>query len=222
MPGFSKPLVYSFTLLKTADSCMYKCYRMYVKKDIPFFETAEMKWGNEVHSAFEYRLGGKPLPENMRHWEPLVVTYVERKARPEMKVGITRDGKPCGFFGDGVWLRGKIDATMIAGTAAFLPDWKTGSSKYEDPFELEIQALMLKAANPYLVKIAGHYVWLKEDRIGGTHDLSDFQVTWAKVHNKVEVIEDAMKDGEWPKTKTPLCGYCSVKDCEHWFDARAK
>ena len=37
-----------------------------------------------------------------------------------------------------------------------------------------------------------------------------------------EVIEDAMKAGEWPKTKGPLCGYCNVVDCENQFDARAK
>lgn len=215
VPGFSKPLVYSFTMLKTADSCMYKCYRMYVKKDIPYFETPEMKWGNEVHSAFEYRLGGKSLPENMRHWEPLIVVYVERKARPEMKVGITREGKPTGFFDKDVFVRGKIDATMIVNSNGFLADWKTGNSKYEDPFELEIQALMLQAANPYLTKIGGHYVWLKEDRIGQVYDLSDTRSTWAAVHNKVEEIEDNMKADEWPKTKGPLCGWCNVLDCEH-------
>jgi PD-(D/E)XK nuclease superfamily len=215
MPEFvSRPLVYSFTLLKTADSCMYKAYRMYVKKDVPFFETPEMKWGNDVHTAMEHRLGGKPLPAEMRHWEPIVAAYAERKAQPERKLGVTRDGKPTDFFGTGVFLRGKIDVTMMHGTAAFLPDYKTGNSKYEDAFELEIQAVMLHAAYPHLTRITGCYVWLKENRIGQTHDLSDTRSTWAKVHTKVEAIEDAMKEGDWPKNKTPLCGWCGVLDCE--------
>jgi hypothetical protein len=222
MPEFSKPLVYSYTLLKTADTCLYKCFRQYVKRDLPFDKTPEIKWGEDVHNAMEYRIGGKPLPENMRHWEPLVVAYVERGAKPEKKTGITKLGNPTGFFDKDVWLRCKIDTTMLNGTAVFLADWKTGNSKYEDPFELEIQALTLKAAIPQVNKIAGHYVWLKENRVGEVHDLSDFNATWSKINNKVEVIEDCMATGEWPKTKSGLCGYCAVKDCENWYEAKRK
>lgn len=222
MQAFTKPLVYSFTMLSTADNCLYKAFRMYVKKDLPFVETLEMKWGNEVHSAFEHRLGGKPLPHNMIHWEPLISAYVDRKALPEMKLGVTRKGQPTGFFDKDVFLRGKIDATMTSPTAAFIADWKTGSSRYENPFELEVQAVMLRAARPTIQKIGGHYVWLKEDRIGQPYDLSDVSSTWARINNKVEVIEDCMASGKWPKSKNPLCGYCPVKDCENWYEAKPK
>jgi PD-(D/E)XK nuclease superfamily len=228
MPAqFAKPLVYSYTLLKTADTCLYKCYRQYIKRDLPFDKTPEIDWGNKVHEAMEYRLGGKPLPgavlnddgtvkwPSMQHWEPLAVVYVERQARPEKKTGITKEGKPTGFFDKDVWLRCKIDATMLRGANVFLADWKTGSSRYEDPFELEIQALTLKAAIPAITRVGGHYVWLKENRVGEPHDLSDFTATWAKVNNKVEVIEDCQASGEWPKTKNPLCGWCGVLDCEN-------
>lgn len=222
MQNFAKPLVYSFTMLNTADNCLYKAFRQYVKKDIPYVESPEMKWGNEVHTAMEYRLGGKPLPHNMIHWEPLVSVYADRKALGEMKVGVTRVGGPTGFFDKDVFLRGKIDVTLVKTQAAFIADWKTGNSKYESPFELEIQALMLRAARPTLQKIMGHYVWLKEDRIGQPYDLSDVSATWARVNNKVEVIEDCMATGEWPKNKNPLCGYCPVKDCENWYEAKPK
>jgi hypothetical protein len=215
MPEFNKPLVFSYTLLKTADTCLYKCFRQYVKRDLPFDMTPEIEFGNKVHEAMEYRIGGKPLPEDMRHWEPIVSAYVDRKAKPEKKTGITKDCKPTGFFDSDVWLRCKIDVTMLNGNAVFISDFKTGNSKYEDPFELEIQALTLKAAIPAITKIAGHYAWLKENRIGEVHDLSDFNSTWAKINNKVERIEDAMKDGDWPKNKNPLCGWCACTDCEH-------
>jgi hypothetical protein len=220
-PAF-KPIVYSYTLLKTADTCLYKCYRQYIKRDLPFDKTPEIEYGNKVHEAMEYRLGGKPLPNEMLHWEPLVAVYAERNAKSEKKTGITRDCKPTGFFDKDVWLRCKIDVTMLHGNAVFLADFKTGNSKYEDSFELEIQALTLKAAIPQIERIAGHYAWMKENRVGQIHDLSDFNSTWAKINNKVEVIEDAQASGEWPKTKSPLCGWCNVKDCENWHDARAK
>jgi hypothetical protein len=213
--SMQKPLVYSYTMLNTADNCLHKAYRQYVKKDLKFVETPEMKFGNEVHSAMEYRIGGKPLPESMRHWEPLVAVYAERKAIPEMKLGITREGKPTGFFDKDVFFRGKADVVLRNGQAAFLGDWKTGSSKYENPFELECQAVGVHAAMPNLRKIAGHYIWLKENRTGEVYDLTDTRSAWAKINNKVEVIEDNMKSGEWPKNKNPLCGWCPVLDCEN-------
>lgn len=216
-----KPLVYSFTMLNTADTCLHRCFRQYVKKDVPYVETPEMAWGNKVHSAMEYRIGGKPLPTEMQQWEPIAAAFARPGARAEMKMGLTREGKPAEFFGKDVFFRGKVDVTLIQSTAAFLPDWKTGSSKYEDPFELACQAVMVKAANPYLTRIGGCYVWLKENRVGQKYDLSDFNSTWAKINNKVEAIEDAMAAGEWPKTKGPLCGWCGVKDCENWYDAKA-
>jgi hypothetical protein len=215
MPGFSKPLVYSYTLLKTADTCLYKCFRQYVKRDLPFDKTPEIDYGNKVHEAMEYRLGGKPLPQDMMHWEPIVSVYAERKAKPEKKTGITKDCKPTGFFDKDVWLRCKVDVTMLNGTAVFISDFKTGNSKYEDPFELEIQALTLKAAIPAITKIAGHYAWMKDNRVGQIYDLSNFNATWSKINNKVEVIEDAQASGEWPKTKNPLCPWCAVFDCEN-------
>lgn len=208
-----KPLVYSYTLLNTFDICPHQMYRRYVKKDQPFVETPEMAFGNKVHSAMEYRIGGKPLPADMQHWEPLAAAFARPTARSEMKMGLTKQGKPTGFFDQDVWLRGKVDVTIIEGTAAFLPDWKTGKSR-EHPFELEIQALMVHAANPYLTKIAGCYVWLKENRMGQVHDLSDTRSTFAYVSNKVEQIEDCMKSGDWEKKKGPLCSWCSCVDCE--------
>jgi len=137
MPEISKPLVYSFTMLNTADTCLHRCYRQYVKRDIPYVPTPEMEFGNEVHTAMEHRVGGKPLPEKMRHWEPIAATFARPGARSEMEDGRYPRRKPAEFFGKDVFLRGKIDVTLIEGTSAFLPDWKTGGSRYEDPFELE-------------------------------------------------------------------------------------
>ena len=83
-------MVYSYTLLKTADTCLYKCFRQYMKRDLPFDKTPEIECGNKVHEAMEHRIGGKPLPQEMIHWEPIVSAYVDRKAKPEKKTGITK------------------------------------------------------------------------------------------------------------------------------------
>jgi len=212
----AKPLVFSYTLLHTYDDvCPYQTFRRYVKKDLPFVETPAMKKGNEIHAAMEYRIGGKPLPESMRQWEMFVAPLDGKNARAELKLGITNEGKPTGFFDKDVWCRGKADVVMIQNNNTFLIDWKSGNSRYESSFEIEIQAMMLKAANPYLVKIAGCYAWLAENRMGTVYDLSDFNSTWAKVNNIAEDIQDDMATGEWEKRKGPLCGYCPCLDCEN-------
>jgi len=209
-----KPFVFSFTVINTFLICAHQMYRRYVKKDVVFKGTPESEWGNQVHSAFEYRLGGKPLPTNMVQWEPLVAPLDGLGARAEVKLGITAQGKPTGFFDENVWLRGKADVIAISGTACFLPDWKTGKPR-EEPLELAVNAMLVHAHNPYLRTFTGSYVWLKENRMGVPHDVSDTNSTWAKVNNIVEDIKDCMQSGDWHKRKSPLCGWCDVFDCEH-------
>lgn len=214
MQSIAKPLVYTFTNLNTYQICPHQMWRRYVKKDLEFKKTPEMDYGNEVHTAFEYRIGGKPLPVSMQQWEPFARAFDGLNAKAEVKLGVTREGRPTDFWGKDVWFRGKADVVVIQGTAAFLPDWKTGKRR-EEPFELECQAMMLHAANPYLTSIKASYVWLKENSMGLPHDVSDTSSTWARVNNIVEEIEDCMKSGEWEKKRSPLCGWCDVFDCEN-------
>lgn len=215
-----KPIIFSYTLLNNyANVCPHQTYRRYVKKDQPYVESEEMKWGNAVHTALEYRLGGKPLPPNMQQWEPIVAAFDGRGATAEQKLGIRRNGSPCGFFDEGVWFRGKIDVTIIQGTTAVIADYKTGSSSNESSFELETNAFLLNLRHPHITRIAGFYIWLKEGRVGQKYDLSDMASTWQKVTKLATQFE---ADVTWEKRKSGLCGYCSVEDCENHFVARPK
>lgn len=218
-----KPFIWTHTNLHCfGDTCEYRFWRTYIKKDIPYVETAAMREGNEGHNAFELRVGGrKPLPAGMQQWEPFAASLDGTGAKVELKLGITKEGKPTGFFDNDVWGRGKADVVVIKNDSAMLFDWKFGSSRYESASELAIHAMMLKAANPYLVKINGAYVYVKEGKVSQPYDLTDFNSTWARTNNLVEEIQDRMVSGEWAKKKGPLCGYCGVTDCENWFDAKA-
>lgn len=209
-----KPFVFTYTNINTYLICPQQMFRRYVKKDLEFKMTPEMDFGNQVHTAMEYRLGGKPLPVNMQQWEPLVAAFDGLKVKAEMKLGITAEGRPTGFFDKDVWLRGKADVVAIAGTACFLPDWKTGKPR-EEPLELAVNAMLVHAHNPHLRTFTGSYVWLKENRLGLAHDVSDTNSTWAKINNHVEDIQESMATGDWPKNKSPLCSWCDVFDCEH-------
>ena len=207
------PLVFTYTNLNTYDICPYQFYRRYVVKDISYQETETMKFGNQVHSAFEQRLaGGKPLPENMRDWEVHAAPFANLKPKVEWKLAVKRDGKPSDYW-NGAFVRGKVDCAILQSPVAFMADWKTGKVR-EDPFELEVGALLLKANAPYITRIYGSYVWLKENRIGERHDLSDVEATTKKVAARIRAIEADLAGNSFEKKQGPLCRFCDVLECE--------
>lgn len=216
VPGFAKPLIHTYTMLNTYLVCPHQMYRRYVLKDQLFVETPEMKWGTEVHTAMEYRMGGKPLPANMQQWEHIAAPIAARKPRTEQQLAISSEGKPIDYLAkQGVFFRGKNDITLFhtSASSALLLDWKTGK-KREDPFELATNAMLVHAHSPHLDTIKGRYVWLKENALGAEHDVSDTRSTWAKVNNLAEEIRDCQSENQWPKKQGPLCGWCNVADCE--------
>lgn len=211
-----KPIVWSFTMLDNfRTKCNYQAAERYVYKRTPYVESPEMKWGNDVHSAFEHRVaGGKILPVEMQHWESFATPFDGLRASTEPKLGVTREGTACDFFAKNVYGRGKIDVAVMQGENAFINDWKTGNGKYEDPFELEVGALLLQAKYPNLKNISGTYTWLKEGRVSKPYNLSNTQATWAEIGKIVASIQTQLQIGEFEKMKTPLCGWCNVA-CEH-------
>lgn len=215
-------LVGSYSLVNAYKNCPHQMMHRYIEKDIPFVETKEMRYGNEVHTALELRVRSKkPLPPAMQQWEQFCVPFDSAPAKlVEQKLGVTWNMRPCEFFDKEVYFRGKIDLAVINDTRAHIVDWKTGNSKYEDPLELAIGAVLLKAKWSALTRVTGSYVWLKENRVGEVYDLSDMQKTWLGMKRVMDDIEARKKSGQWDKVKSGLCGYCSVKDCEHWYEAR--
>jgi PD-(D/E)XK nuclease superfamily len=220
IPAFldRRRIVYTYTMLSAYKNCPHQMFRRYVKKDLPYVETPEMRWGKEVHSAFEYRVGaGKPLPSTMEQWEAFARPFDGRNAITEQKLGITKKGRPTGFWDSDCWFRGIVDLTLKADDKAYVNDWKSGNSKYEDPFELEVGALLLKAKYPELQTVKGSYTWLKENRVSKPYDLSDFRGTWNTINATIEVLESDRVRGEFEKKQSGLCnGWCDVKDCQFW------
>jgi hypothetical protein len=222
IPGFldrraARPLVYTYTILNTyASICPEQMQRRYVARDIKYVETPAMARGNAVHAAMEQRVGrGAALPDEMARWEPLAAPFARRLAYPERKLGITSAGAQTGYWDADCWFRGKIDVSIVQGETGFINDWKSGSSRYEDPFELETNAVLLRGAHPGLRKVLGTYTWLAENRVSRAYDLSGFDATLARMHRIAAAIERDRQAGEWEKRRSGLCGRCDVLDCEH-------
>ena len=212
-----RPVRWSYTFLNLyEDICPHQAYRKYILRDIPYVESPAAKKGNDIHTALEHRVGGgKPLPPEMEAYEKFAVAFDGRKTAVEKKLGVTITGKATGFFDQDCWGRGKADLTLVNGKVGYILDWKRGRMR-DNPFELEVQAMFLKCKYPTLQKIVGSYVWLKEDRIGQLHDLSDFRRTAEEIQQLVMLIERDKEAEKFEKRPGGLCSrWCEVTTCEH-------
>lgn len=214
--------VASHTFLRDWDNCPHKAYRRFIKKDLPkFVGTAETKWGDEVHSAFEVRIKhGTAFPQGMEKFEAIAAPLVAAGARAEKMLGITEDGKSCDFFASNVWLRGKIDCTVTIRLPdyAAIFDWKSGKRR-EEKAELEVHGVLLKAWQPTIQKITAHYVWLQDNEVGRAYDVSNTEAKLAEIRSVMNTVRNCMEIENFPKRPNPLCGgawgSCPVEDCEH-------
>ncbi len=214
------PVSYSF--LNDEANCPYKAYRRYVVKDLPRGEKTEaQQYGIDAHKALEDRIAqGKALTDRFAQYEPIASKIAGCRLPGLVEVCaervLTLDAEERPFkasWHHDAFIYTRLDITVTArGThQAQIFDWKTGKVR-EDPFELELQAWVLQKYYPGLEIINGNYVWLKDGRLGETHDLSDTERTARSVRRQLNEIESR---GDWPKRPNPLCGWCDVKDCEY-------
>jgi hypothetical protein len=213
--------VASHTMLKTFQNCPWKGFRVYVSKDLPKLEeTDEMRLGKDVHKALAAFISrGRPLPERFKKYEAYATPFSRQQPLTEVPLAVDRDGHACGFFDDDVFCRGYGDVVIIHERRAALFDWKTGK-KREDPDELKLHGMMLKASHPELDYIGAHYIWLKNldlglPALGRLHDVGDTDATWPALEQQMDEIEHMLLNNNFPKQPNPLCAYCPVTDCEH-------
>jgi hypothetical protein len=210
-------IVWSHTFLHTyEDVCPHQAWRRFIKRDLPYAKPSEaQKHGQDVHKAMERRIAGKGLPAELAEFEKFAKPFDGKSPLGEQKLGITLTGKATGFFAPDVWGRGVIDVLLMHEKTAYLVDWKTGKSKYESPFELEVHAILLHAKFPTLEKIVGRYIYLSEDKVSEMYDLSRTSNTWKRIGQIMRSVEADQAAGHFEKRQGPLCGWCPVIDCEY-------
>lgn len=211
--------VWSYSFLSNYINCPRKAQAIYINKEVPYTESPEAAYGNQVHKDLELAVKNRKFVHEpieaankfLRDLYSLPCTDLIA----EQQFGITREWEACDFFSPRVWGRGKLDVTaLISRRVALLFDYKTGKVR-EDSFELEVQALLLKAKYPDLQIIKGCYIWLKEDKYGEVYNLSD---RLDQTKKTIEEIMYKVGQGLFYTQKNPLCGWCSLRSCRYWHD----
>jgi hypothetical protein len=208
-------ITWSYTFLHTYDEvCPHQAWRKFIKRDISFVSTPTTEKGTYVHKAMKRRMDGKPLPDDLQEFERFAKPFDGKNVESELSLGVTTHCTPIGSFDPLTWGRGTLDVVIRNGATAYLCDWKSGKSKYETPFELEVHAVLLHAKYPDLTKIVGQYVYLGENKISQMYDLSHTAKTWSKIERIMSEVKADLKARHFEKRQGPLCGYCDVKDCQ--------
>ena len=214
-------LIWSYSFLSTFERCARQAQARYITKELPYSESPEMAYGNKVHQFMEDRIKGaiREVPTEFAYLEKYIkkVQELSSLAFAEYQIGVRRDWSSTEFFARDCWGRGKLDFCAIDGNFAIIFDWKTGKVR-EDPYELEIQSLLLKCKHPYLEEIKGCYVWFKQDKFGQLYDLSSTDQT--KKHVK-EIMRQVSLEN-WRASKNPLCPWCQVEQCPFFKETRKK
>lgn len=215
-------IAWSYSSLKTFQQCPKKYYHLKVAKDVQDRPTAATMYGQDVHKAAEdFIKDGTPIPGKYAYMQPFLDTLaaIPGEKHCEMKMGLTRDLQPCGFFDKDVWWRGVADLLVIneeKGLAHSI-DYKTSkSAKYADKQQLDLVAVAIFAHFPNIVRVkSGLLFVVSKEFIRAEHVAECKDEYIGKVLPDIDRLEKAMDNGVWNAVTGPLCRYCPVRECTH-------
>jgi len=215
---------WSYSSLKEYINCPRQYHEVKVLKNFTKRVTQEMTFGTEVHKYCEDYVGeGKPLPKNYEHFKPVLdeLLAIPGTRYPEYKMALDAEGKPCSFGASDRWVRGIVDLLIVDNDQGYIVDYKTGSSKYPDPKQLKLMALMAFAHFPQLQKIkAGLLFIVHNSFVDESYTRDQIDELWDQFHPDLIRLDASHVSGVWNPNPTPLCGWCPVKTCEYYKEKR--
>lgn len=215
-------VAWSYSALKTFQSCPKKYYHLKVAKDVKEPPSEIMLYGVDAHKAAElYIAEDKDLPAKYEFMRKQLNTLRNLKGDKycEYKFGLTKDMEPCGFFDKNVWLRGAIDLLVVnpeTATARMI-DYKFGKSKNADMSQLQLMSLAVFKLFPDVKKVKAGLLFCPEDKMMPTQYKSDDASTmWMDWLPEVARLEAAFESNVWNASPSGLCkAWCPVFKCAH-------
>ena len=216
-----KPLVWSFSSLKTFEQCPRKYYHTKIRKDIVERDTEATLYGKDVHSAAEnYIKEDKPIPAKYGYMQPVLdqLKGLEGDKYAELKLGLTKDLAPCSFSAKDVWWHGIADMVVVNSEKklAYSVDFKTSkNARYADTKQLDLVAVGLFKKFPEIQRVKSALIFVvSNDLVRAEHVVEDVPKYIEKPAQTVARIEAAISNNVWNPVQGPLCKFCPVHECE--------
>jgi len=143
---------HSYSSIKSYETCPFK-YKLTRIEHLKEPSGPDAERGVAIHSEFENAILALPLLDSSRSWW---LDYIDelkaKKAMPEYKFAITKNGSACDYASDNAVFRGIIDVLCINDKTATVSDWKTGKERdYSD--QLKVYATVVFLIFPYVDKV---------------------------------------------------------------------
>ena len=214
---------WSYSSIKTFESCPKKYYHLKVLKDVKDTGSEATIYGQQVHTAAEeYIKNGVDIPEKFAYIRGVVERLGEKegKKHTEFRMGVKKTGDgyaPCGFFDKDTWWRGIADLVIVSGDTAYSIDYKTSkNAKYADTKQLDLVAAALFVYFPEVKKVRSALIFLVSNEvIKKDHYVEDMARYFGVFDTTLNRLETAEKTDVWNAVTSPLCKFCPVISCEH-------
>jgi hypothetical protein len=219
----TKPIVWSFSSLKTFQQCPRKYYHAKIAPDaIREPDTTATLYGKAAHTVAEdYISKGTPIPPQFAYMQGVLDTLnaIPGEKLCEVRLGLTRNLESCDFDAPNVWWHGIADLVIINRTTgvAYSVDYKTSkNARYADVKQLDLVACGLFAKYPEIKKVKSALLFVVSKEFVKAEQFVEFKDTYMdKSAVDVARIEAARVSGVWNPVSGPLCKFCAVKDCEY-------
>lgn len=219
--GPIKVTPWSYTSLNDFETCPRRFYLTRVAKVVKEGQSEAMAEGNRVHKALElFVKDGIPLPETYKKYHAMAakITATPGTKIAEFSFGLNRELKPTTFFAKDVWVRGKLDLTVLRPRSAIVIDYKTGKRK-EDIHQLRLFAGVAFRSFPAIERVATGYAWLPDNKLDTeSFTRDDDPLIWQGFAIRVHRMEEAGRTNQFPPRPSGLCRkHCPVGRtyCEH-------
>jgi hypothetical protein len=215
-------IAWSYSSLKTFQQCPRKYYHTKVAKDVKDSDTTATLYGKSVHTAAEeYIRDGVALPPQFGYLEPMLeqLKEIPGEKHCELRLGLTQDLEPCGFFADNVWWRGIADLVIVdkEKKLAYSVDYKTSkNARYADIKQLELVATALFKHFPEVERIKSALMFVVSNEfVRAVHKPENIELYLEKPKQDLNRLTAAFNNDVWNAASGPLCRFCPVRQCEH-------
>jgi len=208
---------WSYSTLKTFESCAYRSYIAKVKKVQEDFGPAAAR-GTEIHKQAEDYVGGllAELPDTLKkftsEFKKLREMFAEAQVELEGDWGFTREWGTTGWLAKDVWGRIKLDAFVHESeTSARVIDYKTGKA-YGNEIAHSQQALVYAIGSFFRypeLQIAKTEIWCLDHgtMLEQVYTRDEAMVFMPKLHDRAIAMTTATKFP--PNPSNYNCKWCS-------------